>query len=170
MFVGTPGLRQRARAFEQLRCITTRTQLRSALIIMGTTPSRPRKIGVVSELNIYPLKGAKGQRVQTAEVGDCGFQGDREFILVDETNLFTSQRKIGALAKVSIAVKPGDSITVSFDRDDFLTVPLVTEGEAETLTVWGKKINGLYQGDKVSHWFNRVLKQNGLRLFVSCAL
>ena len=41
---------------------------------------------------LYPIKSTYGIEVQSAEVGQYGFKYDREWMLIDESNNFISQR------------------------------------------------------------------------------
>lgn len=55
------------------------------------------------ELYIYPIKSTYGIQVQSATIGKYGFKYDREWMLVDSTNNFVSQR---VHPKVCVTVQP----------------------------------------------------------------
>lgn len=44
------------------------------------------------DLFLYPIKSTYGIEVQSAEVGKYGFKYDREWMVIDATNNFVSQR------------------------------------------------------------------------------
>ena len=46
----------------------------------------------VTHLFVYPIKSLGGFSLQTAEITSTGFKHDRRWMLVDENNLFLSQR------------------------------------------------------------------------------
>lgn len=136
---------------------------------MGLGASKGVRVGTVSELYVYPLKGGRGFATESASIVESGFQGDRDFVLVDSTNNFISQRKYAKLACIVLRIiEDGKKVYVSGDRiTEGLSVPLVKGGEEEVLTVWGKECRGYYQGDEISAWFNEFLGTTGFRLFVS---
>jgi uncharacterized protein len=59
----------------------------------------------VSELYIYPVKGARGIRVGAAELTPRGLRHDRRFMIVDEAGRFISQREVPALALLGTRIE-----------------------------------------------------------------
>ena len=58
----------------------------------------------VSELFIYPIKSLAGIAVNSAKVTDRGFQYDRRWMLVDEDNVFFTQREFPQMALLQVEV------------------------------------------------------------------
>ncbi len=50
--------------------------------LMGFTPAEPTVS--VSQLWVYPLKSARGIRVESSKLGPFGFEYDRTYMLVEE--------------------------------------------------------------------------------------
>ncbi|MBO9668286.1 MAG: MOSC domain-containing protein [Bdellovibrio sp.] len=69
----------------------------------------------VAELNIYPLKSARGQMVPQMKITTQGPEGDREWMLIDETGRFISQRTLAKLATVEVFHEP-TALTVGIDK------------------------------------------------------
>uniref|UniRef100_A0A7S2ZYU5 Molybdenum cofactor sulfurase middle domain-containing protein n=1 Tax=Rhodosorus marinus TaxID=101924 RepID=A0A7S2ZYU5_9RHOD len=134
---------------------------------MGATTSKEVVVGKVSEINIYPLKSGRGYSVEHAEIWESGLKGDREFVLVDETGNFTSQRKIPSMATLVLSRPDRTSILVSYGGKEIYAGPLVEDGAVETLTVWGTEVPGTFQGEAPSTAISSALNVPGLRLFVS---
>src|SRR5476651_1418440 len=67
----------------------------------------------ISELYIYPIKSLPGIAVQQARVTKTGFEYDRRWMLVDENNLFISQREAPAMALMKPAVE-SDGLRVTY--------------------------------------------------------
>ncbi|KAJ8900879.1 hypothetical protein NDN08_000178 [Rhodosorus marinus] len=132
---------------------------------MGAKTSKEMVVGKVSEINIYPLKSGRGYSVENAEIWESGLKGDREFILVDETGNFTSQRKIPSMATLVLTRPDEKSLLISYGGKEIYTGPLVEDGAVETLTIWGEDVPGTFQGEASSTAISNALNVPGLRLF-----
>uniref|UniRef100_A0A7S0G7A8 MOSC domain-containing protein n=1 Tax=Rhodosorus marinus TaxID=101924 RepID=A0A7S0G7A8_9RHOD len=132
---------------------------------MGAVTSKQEVIGKVSEINIYPLKSGRGYSVETAEIWESGLKGDREFVLVDETGNFTSQRKIPSMATLALTIPDRTRLLISYGGKEIYAGPLVEDGTVETLTIWGKGVPGTFQGEASSTAISNALNVPGLRLF-----
>ncbi|MFS4458708.1 MOSC domain-containing protein [Bdellovibrio sp. HCB2-146] len=56
----------------------------------------------IEDIRIYPVKSAKGQSLKQMQVTHQGPEGDRQWMLVDETGKFISQRTLPKLATVEV--------------------------------------------------------------------
>jgi len=81
----------------------------------------------VSAINIYPVKSLGGIPLQTGIVMKKGLQHDRRWMLVDEENVFLTQRIHNkmALFRMNFA---DNGFNVSFDGEQ-LNIPHTKEGE-----------------------------------------
>ena len=59
----------------------------------------------ITGLFIYPIKSCRGISLSETELGVRGFLHDREFLVVDEADMFLTQRNAPELATVRIAVQ-----------------------------------------------------------------
>jgi uncharacterized protein len=109
---------------------------------------------IVTEINIYPLKSCRGITLEKAEVTKKGFLHDREYLIVDKNGKFITQRQQPILAKIGVKLSQ-NSLTLSFENDSFTFTPTLTGTEVE-VQVWGDRPVGIDQGDKVSHWLQKI--------------
>lgn len=116
---------------------------------------------VVSQLFIYPIKSLGGISVNTAIVTDRGLQYDRRYMLVNEKNIFLTQREIPAMALLRCAIEADDLVLWHKDNDaDKLRIQLIPE-VYETSTnakIWDDLCSGLYIGEFADKWFSDQLK------------
>ena len=67
---------------------------------------------VVQDLFVYPVKSARGIARSRALLTTTGFEWDRQWMAVDATGTFVSQRTHPRLARVAPAIA-GDSLTLT---------------------------------------------------------
>ncbi|MBI2867156.1 MAG: MOSC N-terminal beta barrel domain-containing protein [Chloroflexi bacterium] len=109
-------------------------------------------------MHYYPVKSCGGASLQEAEVGPRGIAHDREFMVVDATGLFRTQRKDPRMALVRPSLgKEALSLSAPGMRD--LTVPILREGERRRVTVWRDACDAIDQGDEASAWFSDFLRK-----------
>ena len=56
----------------------------------------------ISELYIYPIKSLAGIAADSASLTDRGFKYDRRWLLVDENNIFLTQREFHQMALLQV--------------------------------------------------------------------
>lgn len=112
-------------------------------------------------LSYYPIKSCAGTDAEMVSVSSTGFNYDREWMLVDENNVFISQRKNPELARVFPRVI-GGLLTVCGDGQDSITIPTTEEKPADIVhaTVHGKPVDGQYEGPEISGWFSNFLDKD----------
>lgn len=69
----------------------------------------------IEELYIYPIKSARAQRVTKMPISHEGPEGDRQWMLVDESGKFISQRTVPKLATVEVFCDES-SLTVGIQK------------------------------------------------------
>lgn len=116
---------------------------------------------VVRAISIYPLKGAAGIPVDAAEIRVTGLAtggvADREWMVVDPSGVFVTQREHPRLALVSTAVDGGTLVLSAPGQ-----VPLALEpGQAapsRDVRVWNAEVRGFDAGDAAAAWISSMLK------------
>ncbi|HEY4210652.1 MAG TPA: MOSC N-terminal beta barrel domain-containing protein [Steroidobacteraceae bacterium] len=121
----------------------------------------------IEDLFVYPVKSARGIRKPTVLLGPTGFEWDRNWMIVDDTGKFISQRTHPKLAQVVpqlgedrlILEAPGMKAlhVVRKAGQRFGTAPLVT------VRVWNDACQGVDQGDAAARWVSQFLGEE-LRL------
>lgn len=67
----------------------------------------------IEEIWIYPIKSCAGYRVAESELQTTGLKHDRNWMLVDESGRFVSQRKLPSMARIT-AVATEDHLRIRF--------------------------------------------------------
>ena len=112
---------------------------------------------IVSEINIYPIKSAKGIPLSSAMVEEQGLQYDRRWMLVGNNGLFLTQRKIPRMALMDVRVKP-DSLLVNAPGMNELIIPFeVKKSDSMMVTVWDDTVQAFTISGEIDEWFSRFL-------------
>ncbi len=116
----------------------------------------------ISGLYIYPIKSLPGIAVNEARVTEKGFEHDRRWMLVDENNLFISQREAPQMTQLLVAIEydglriehklKGNSITIPFG--------IPSPDQQVMVTVWDDTCKALYVSDEADEWFTAMLEIN----------
>lgn len=113
----------------------------------------------VSELYIYPVKSLGGIRLNTAAVTNRGLQYDRRLMLVDENNVFLTQREHAAMALLQPAIT-NDGFCIHHKKNIIspLFIPHQPSGnEFVSVTVWDDTCKAQLYDIAVNNWFSQLL-------------
>ena len=118
----------------------------------------------IAALFVYPVKGARGVPVASATAAVTGLVaagvGDREWMVVDPSGRFVTQREIPALALVAPRVDDG-KLTLHAPGQGPIAVALDRTGEdAREVTVWRSHVRGFDEGDEVAAWLSSHLARD----------
>jgi len=112
---------------------------------------------LVSELNIYPLKSARGISLSEVLVTERGFALDRRWMLVNANNRFLSQRQVPRLALVQVEVRE-KSLFIQAPDIPALTFPLQPgAGDPVRVSIWDDICEAQMVSDEANDWFSRFL-------------
>jgi len=109
----------------------------------------------ISEINIYPVKSLGGIPVTSALVMKKGLQHDRRWMLVDEDNVFLTQRihHQMALFKMSFA---NEGFQVSYDGS-YISIPSTMNGDPVRAKIWDDEVTVQEVSSAHSDWFSKHL-------------
>lgn len=113
----------------------------------------------ISELYIYPIKSLGGIAVNHALVTDRGLKYDRRWMLVDDNNIFISQRKVARMALMRLQLVD-NGIQVSYLPDNrSFTIPFkpVTNEFADVM-IWEDTCKGHFVSQEADKWFSDSLE------------
>ncbi|MBO2449240.1 MOSC domain-containing protein [Actinomadura barringtoniae] len=117
-------------------------------------------MGVLTELNVYPLKSGGGTPLRSAELGATGLPFDREFMLTNAEGRFLSQREYARMALLR-PVYDGEILTVDVADPALafstLVHKAVDNGPVRDVTVHRSECQGVDQGDEAADWFSALL-------------
>ncbi len=111
----------------------------------------------LTEIWIYPIKSMGGIRLNSAKVEGKGLKFDRRWMLVDENNMFITQRKISALALFKLVMKP-DFFLVRF-KNESIELPFSTPQNTKPIlsTIWDDQVSTIEVSRNYSQWFSDKL-------------
>jgi len=119
----------------------------------------------ISGLFVYPVKSLPGVRLQQAVVAKTGFQHDRRWMLVDENNLFISQREAPQMTQLLVAIETdGLKITHKINGAS-LVLPFGTPAadgahRATSVTIWDDICGAEFVSKEADEWFSKMLGLN----------
>jgi len=111
----------------------------------------------LSALTVYPVKSCRGIAVTEARLGRRGLEYDREWMVVDESGRFITQREVPGLARVETALT-SKALVLRHPGEAELKVPLeeFTGGERH-VTVWRDTCHAQDVGDPAAAWLSGIL-------------
>ena len=112
----------------------------------------------VSELYIYPIKSMGGIALKNARVTDRGFAYDRRWMLVDESNLFISQREVAEMALMDVSIEK-DGLKVTWrPQNASIVIPFEPQtDEFAEVTIWDDTCTGQFVSAEADQWFSKIL-------------
>lgn len=116
----------------------------------------------VGELFIYPIKSLGGIQVNTVQLTKRGFENDRRWMLVDENNIFLTQRQFAQMALLQTAiVRKSIEIFHNGNPSNKISLPLFLEtGETVKVKVWDDTCEAIVAADELNKWFGKQLQIN----------
>ncbi|MFZ4427680.1 MAG: MOSC domain-containing protein [Saprospiraceae bacterium] len=116
-------------------------------------------MAIVSSLHIYPVKGLMGYSPASAVVERRGLKYDRNWMLVDEENIFLSQREIPEMVFLQARVEQ-EVLWISDrkGRKKDLQLPLDNyERGSGLVEVWKDEVQADWVGKAADEWFSDLL-------------
>ena len=110
----------------------------------------------IAALFVYPVKGCRGIALSSARVTERGLEHDREWMVVDATGRFVTQRTEPRLASIATALT-ATSLTLTVPGAVSLRVPLGQSGVTGAVTVWRDTVPGIDQGPEAAAWLSSRL-------------
>jgi uncharacterized protein len=116
----------------------------------------------VSELYTYPIKSLGGIAKETVEITNTGFKNDRRWMLVDDNNLFLSQRTLPVLALLQPSeVEDGIVVMHKYNPLHTIKIPLHLETKSTIkVSVWDDVCEAIEVSNECNNWFSEMLKTN----------
>jgi len=116
----------------------------------------------IAALNVYPVKGCRGIALERAEVTVRGLAAgsahDREWMIVDSSGRFVSQREQPRLALVRVAADAGRMVlsapampALEVERLDVAVAP------RRDVVVWHSTVAAIDAGDHAAYWLSAYL-------------
>jgi uncharacterized protein len=110
----------------------------------------------ISELYVYPVKGAAGIPLRQATLDDFGIRHDRRWMIVDAAGRFITQRNQPRLALLQPELEP-DRLVLSSPMCGRVELPLEAHGPARRVQVWDDVTDAVDAGDVAAGFVSRHL-------------
>ncbi|GBM18800.1 Retrovirus-related Pol polyprotein from transposon 297 [Araneus ventricosus] len=129
------------------------------------------KVGTVSKLHFFPVKGLKSIEVEKGKCTELGFEVDglldRSFMLIDSEGVLMSQKKAPSLALLTAQID-GKTLIISTPSGEKLKVEIKDSASANDKIVPCRIVNDLTKavdcGDEAASFFQSYLNMPGVRL------
>ena len=110
----------------------------------------------VQELNVYPLKSARGIPRTRVRVAATGFEWDRHWLVIRGDGTFLTQRTHPLLTHISTELST-DGLVLTAAGLEPLRLPFAPRGPDRPVRIWKHACQGLDQGDEAAAWVSGVL-------------
>jgi len=113
----------------------------------------------ITQLNVYPVKSARGISISETAISAEGLPGDRRAMLVDPSGQFITQRELPALATLNVAPEAGGYRLSIEGKGDVLALPSSSRLD---VTVWKSTVDAALASDEanraLSQWLGQEMK------------
>jgi hypothetical protein len=113
----------------------------------------------VQELNIYPLKSARGIPKTRVRLAATGFEWDRHWMVIREDGSFLTQRTHPLLTHIATELSREGLLLTAAGLAPLL-LPLAPLGAGRPVRIWKDACEGLDQGDEAAAWVSGVLAES----------
>lgn len=113
------------------------------------------KAPAVVSLHIYPVKSLRGLTLGELMLGTDGPEGDREFVVTDESGKFLTQRQIPAMQLISARKLKNELLLDA--AGVAVSVPLKGDTAEADVTVWSEQVRGLHLSDEADAFLSKRL-------------
>lgn len=110
----------------------------------------------VEELNVYPLKSARGIAQSRVRLAATGFEWDRHWMVIREDGMFLTQRTHPMLTRI-VTDLTSEGLVLTSEGLQPLTLPLEPRGAGRLVRIWKDSCEGLDQGEEAASWVSSVL-------------
>lgn len=110
----------------------------------------------VQELHIYPIKSARGQKMKSFEMTSEGPKGDRQWMLVDESGRFLSQRTFPKIASIETFLE-AEALTVGLGKMFFKISTKNNFQRKATVQIWNDSVEAALEPDLYSQGISQYL-------------
>ena len=112
----------------------------------------------ISQLFIYPVKSLGGTPVSSVMLTDRGFQYDRRWMLIDESNQFISQRECADMALLSAEIKK-DGLSITHKKiGDNILIPFQPQITSTVMVdIWSDRCRAQVINGEADEWLSNML-------------
>jgi MOSC domain-containing protein len=111
----------------------------------------------VDGLYCYPVKSCGGTSLDTATVGPRGLVGDRQWMVVDESGEFLTQRELHRMALVSPRLREDGLLELNAPGMPPLTVTPAVRQDRVHVAIWSDRCLAIDEGYSAAEWLSAFL-------------
>ncbi len=112
---------------------------------------------VLSTINIFPVKSARGLSPHDANLVDRGLEHDRRWMLVDHDGKFVTQRQVPRMALLTTGIEDNE-LTLDFPGQPSFRCSLYTEHKnLMTVRVWDDELDAASPFPAADQWLSQAL-------------
>jgi uncharacterized protein len=113
----------------------------------------------ITGLFVYPVKSCRGIAAEEVQLGSRGILHDREFLVVDEENVFLTQRNVPELATIETALN-GGNLVLRADSAGRLQVPFQADRLPQReVQIFHDTVIADDVGDDAAEWCSTALQR-----------
>jgi uncharacterized protein YcbX len=110
----------------------------------------------ITELHIYPVKSLAGISLHETRLTSKGLMYDRNWMLLDQSGVFMTQRKYPKMALIQTKIENGDLIFTHKKTGSTANIPILKEyGITLQSKVWNNSCK-VQKVDSVGEWFSEI--------------
>jgi len=114
---------------------------------------------VIEDLFIYPLKSAQGITLPRVELVPTGFAWDRQWLVVDSSGKFLTQRTHPQLARIETRLTTEALVLRTPDLAE-LRVSFQHSRRTLSIQVWRDNCSGFDEGEEAAQWLSRAVGEH----------
>jgi uncharacterized protein YcbX len=121
----------------------------------------------LSEIFIYPIKSLGGISLDSAIVEERGLKYDRRFLLVDENDIFMTQRDFPQLAFLKLSFSEKGFKVLNTQNNSHTFIPFESDSkEIIRVTIWDDVCNAVRVNKDLDDWFSNSINKKCSLVFM----
>lgn len=114
--------------------------------------------GTIKSLYHYPVKAVAGNDLLASQISEVGLKHDRQWMFVDESGQFVTQRQIPHLVWVRAQIiSKGLSLSAPNQPDVLIPWPDANQHDNVSVKIWRDNVIALNCGDTAAKWITQYL-------------
>lgn len=114
----------------------------------------------LSQIWVYPVKSLRGFRVKSWPVKPTGFLYDRQWMVVDTSGQFLSQRKLPLMALIKTALTQEHLVLSAPNKNDLLLPLSPPKSRLVQCRIWNDQCLASHVSDAADQWLGEFLQQD----------
>ena len=110
----------------------------------------------LAALHVYPVKSCRGIELASAMLTDEGLAHDREWMIVDDTGRFLTQRVVPRMALIDTDLT-SEALILRAPGAGAVSIALDHRGDSIDTLVWRDRCLGIDQGENAAAWISQFL-------------